>query len=230
MAGDDDHRLGARVRAPARPRCAPAACRRSRPAACSARPCGVERPAASTIAATRAAAARRRGSRARLRPRDDLHQQPADAHAGDVLARHRQARRAAASAPSRSHSPSASARSPARRAPARPRDIADQHQVAGIDRHAEMLDRAAGRLDRGRDDIAPVGDGRRAEHEHELGALAAAASSIAAASASSSCGTRRSATIARPPARAAPRSRCKRLVDRPWRRAPAAASRRRRPC
>ena len=75
----------------------------------------VERPAASTNAAT----LRRRMQRlfARLRPRDDLHQQPADAHAGDVLARHRQARPKAASAPSRSRSPSGCARSRARRAP-----------------------------------------------------------------------------------------------------------------
>jgi hypothetical protein len=46
----------------------------------------------------------------------------------------------------------------------------DQHQIAGIDRHAEMHDLAAGRLDRRRDHVAPVGDGRSAEHDHQLGA------------------------------------------------------------
>ena len=53
-------------------------------------PMRVERPAASTTAAMRCAFS---GSRlgARLRPRHDFHQQAADAHAGDVLARHRQA-------------------------------------------------------------------------------------------------------------------------------------------
>ena len=53
---------------------------------------------------------------ARLRPGDDLHQQPADAHAGDVLARRPECRRAGASAPNRSRYPSGCARSPARRA------------------------------------------------------------------------------------------------------------------
>ena len=75
-------------------------------------------PAARMIAATLAS---RRGDRlARLRPRHDLHQQPADAHAGDVLCRHREARRAGGSAPSRIRSRPASARSPARRAPGVP--------------------------------------------------------------------------------------------------------------
>ena len=53
-------------------------------------PMRVERPAARMTAAIAAALLRHR-LRARLRPRDDLHQQPADAHAGDVGARHRQA-------------------------------------------------------------------------------------------------------------------------------------------
>ena len=34
-----------------------------------------------------------------------------------------------------------------------------------------MLDAAADRLDRGRDHVAPVGDGGGAEHHHQLGAL-----------------------------------------------------------
>ena len=54
----------------------------------------------------------------------------------------------------------------------RPRASAEQQQIARIDRHAEMLDPSADRLDRGRDDIAPVGDGGRAEHDDELGAFA----------------------------------------------------------
>ncbi len=45
-----------------------------------------------------------------------------------------------------------------------------QKQIAGIDRHAEMLDAAADRLDRRRNDIAPVGDRRGAEDDDELGA------------------------------------------------------------
>ncbi len=47
-------------------------------------------------------------------------------------------------------------------------DMPDQHEIAGIDRHAEMIDDAAGRFDRGGNDIAPVGDGRRTEHQHKL--------------------------------------------------------------
>ncbi len=46
---------------------------------------------------------------------------------------------------------------------------ADHQEIAGIDRHAEMLDAAADRLQRSRDHIATVGDRRRAEHDHELG-------------------------------------------------------------
>ena len=52
-----------------------------------------------------------------------------------------------------------------------PPRLPDQHQIAGIDRHAEMLDAAADRLDRGRDHVAPVGDGGRAEHDDEFGAF-----------------------------------------------------------
>ena len=48
--------------------------------------------------------------------------------------------------------------------------LADQHQVAGIDRHAEMLDLAAHRLDRRRDHVAAVGDRGGAEHDDQLGA------------------------------------------------------------
>ena len=116
MAGHDDDGLGARGQrllggdADERPAA------RSRPAACSVRPCGssVRRRARSR----RCAGRRRSRLLARLRPRDDLHQQPADAHAGDGRRAAPRGRPAAASAPSRSRSPWASARSPARRAPA----------------------------------------------------------------------------------------------------------------
>ena len=57
--------------------------------------------------------------------------------------------------------------------------LADQHQIAGIDRHAEMLDRAADRFDRRRDHVAPVGDRRGAEHDDQLGAGSCSTSSIA---------------------------------------------------
>ena len=134
---------------------------------------------------------------ARLRPRDDLHEQPADAHAGDVGARRPAARRAAASAPSRSRSPWASGRSrarpaPARRAPARP--------AAGCrDRPACRNARCARRcLDRGRDDVAPVGDGGGAEDEHELGARLQHLLDARGRARACSCGTRRSAMMLAP--------------------------------
>jgi hypothetical protein len=49
--------------------------------------------------------------------------------------------------------------------------MAQQQHVAGIDRHAEMIDPAAGHLDRLRDHIAPVDDDRGAVHEHDVSAL-----------------------------------------------------------
>ncbi len=107
---------------------------------------------------------------ARLRPRHDLHQQSADTQSCDVLARHRQARE-------QPHQDPVEAVFLRRaRAARRAEDrlalyVPDQHQVAGIDRHAEMLDLAAHRLDRGRNNIAAVGDGGGAEHHHQLGAL-----------------------------------------------------------
>ncbi len=57
----------------------------------------------------------------------------------------------------------------ARRADDRRRpSAAEQQQVAGIDRHAEPFDAPADRLDRGRNDVAPVGDRRRAEHDQRV--------------------------------------------------------------
>ena len=107
---------------------------------------------------------------ARLRPRHDLHQQAADAHAGDVLARHRQAGEKPHQHPV--EAVFLRAAGAARRAQHRmPGRIADEQKIAGIDRHAEMLDAAADRFKRRRDHVAPVGDGGGAEHHDELGAL-----------------------------------------------------------
>ena len=78
----------------------------------------------------------------------------------------------------------------------RPRASADQQQIAGIDRHAEMLDAPADGLDRRRDHVAPVGDRGGAEHDDELGALAAAPRRSPWRARACSCGTRRSAMIA----------------------------------
>ncbi len=106
---------------------------------------------------------------ARLWTRYDLHQQTTDAHAGDVGARNLKS-----SKQPHQHPVEAvflrRART-ARRAQQRPAaGLRDQQQIAGIDRHAEMLDAAADRLDRRRDHIAPVGDGRSSKDEDELGA------------------------------------------------------------
>ena len=104
---------------------------------------------------------------ARLRPRHDLHEQPADAHAGDVGARHRQSGKEPHQHPIEAVF--------LRRARATRRSDhglaahgADQHQVAGIDRHAEVLDPPADRFHRGGNHVAPVGNRRRAEHHNKL--------------------------------------------------------------
>ena len=49
---------------------------------------------------------------------------------------------------------------------------ANQQQIAGVDRHAEMLDGTADPRNRGRDHVAAIGDGRRSEHDNEFGAKA----------------------------------------------------------
>ena len=51
-----------------------------------------------------------------------------------------------------------------------PPRLPDQHQIAGIDRHAEVLDAPADRFNRRRDDVAPVGDRGGAEHNDQFGA------------------------------------------------------------
>ena len=107
---------------------------------------------------------------ARLRPRDDLHEQAADPHAGNVLARHRQAGEQAHQHPVEAvllGRAGAAGRAKHRMPLRRP----DQQQIARIDRHAEMLDAAANRLQRRGDHVAPVGDRRSAEDDDELGAL-----------------------------------------------------------
>ena len=117
VAGDHDDRPLPGWPARARRCAAPAACRRTAPSACSARPCG----SSGRRRARWHRRARRRAPRthlARLRPRRDLHQQAADAHAGDVGVGDVDARRSAGRAPSRSRSPWGCARSPARRSPA----------------------------------------------------------------------------------------------------------------
>ena len=85
MAGDDDHRLGARgerlLGGDAHQRLAADLCQQL------VRPAHAGRAAGGEHQRRDALALLRRRLRARLRPRDDLHQQAADAHAGDVGAR-----------------------------------------------------------------------------------------------------------------------------------------------
>ena len=47
-------------------------------------------------------------------------------------------------------------------------DMAEQQKIAGIDRHAEMIDTPPGALDRGRDHVAPIQDCRRAMDQQHL--------------------------------------------------------------
>ena len=60
-------------------------------------------------------------------------------------------------------------------------DAAEADQVAGIDRHAEMQDLAAGPHDAGRPDVAPVHHRRGADHQQQVGALARSGSPSARA-------------------------------------------------
>ena len=159
-------------------------------------PMRVERPAASTIAATRWPGFSAIG--ARLRPRDDLHQQAADAHAGDVAARDRQAGTAAASGPSRSRSPWASARSPARRAPggrAPRRPACRLPGSTGMPKCSIVPPTAS---------TAAGMTSRRSAIAEAPNTMTSSAPCVAAprrarsASAAVSCGTRRSATIVAP--------------------------------
>ena len=110
------------------------------------------------------------GLGARLRPRHDFHQQPADAEAGDVLARHRKAGEQPHQNPVEAVF-LGRARAAGRAEDGLPARLPDQHQIAGIDRHAEMLDASADRFDRRRDHVAAVGDGGGAEHHDQFGAF-----------------------------------------------------------
>ena len=51
-------------------------------------------------------------------------------------------------------------------------DMAEQQQIAGIDRHAEMVDPAAGGDDRRRDHVAPVDDRRGAVDQQQIDRMA----------------------------------------------------------
>ena len=49
--------------------------------------------------------------------------------------------------------------------------VREQHEIAGIDRHPEMIDAAAGEFDTRRDHVAAVDDGRGAENQNRRAAL-----------------------------------------------------------
>ena len=106
---------------------------------------------------------------ARLRTRDDLHQQPADTHAGDIRARDRQSGKQTHQDPVKTIFLRAAraAGSAEHRLTTR---LADQHQVARIDRHAEVFDVTAYRFDGRRDDVAAIGYRGSAKNDDELGA------------------------------------------------------------
>ena len=105
---------------------------------------------------------------ARLRPGHDLHQKAADAHPGDRLARHLEARQQSREHPIETiFLGRAGATRGAQNRPAT--GAADQQQIAGIDRHPKMLDAPADRLHCGRNHVAAVGDCGGAEHDHQFG-------------------------------------------------------------
>ncbi len=124
---------------------------------------------------------------ARQRPGVDLLQQAADAHAHDLGAAHRQA----GEQPGQHEVDAVQLRAAgaAGQHQGRPRaDAAEADQVAGIDRHAEMQDLAAGAHDAGGPDVAPVHHGRGADHQQQIGALARSALPAPCAIGASSCG------------------------------------------
>ncbi len=125
-------------------------------------------PAASTSAATLPGLAGR-SPRAAAAGRD-LRQQAADAHAHDVL-------RGVTGMPAaiRCSTQSKPFSLGERQQPGRPStgalaELGEQQQVAGIDRHAEMLDLAARRLDRRRQRRLAVGDRRGAGDQQQIAA------------------------------------------------------------
>jgi hypothetical protein len=50
--------------------------------------------------------------------------------------------------------------------------MAEQQQIARIDRHPEMVDPAAGSDDRRRDDVTPIEDRRGAVNQQDVDAVA----------------------------------------------------------
>src|SRR5262249_55089818 len=50
-----------------------------------------------------------------------------------------------------------------------PARLADQHEISGIDRHAEMLDLTADDLDRRWNYVTAIGNSRGAEHDRQFG-------------------------------------------------------------
>ena len=128
--------------------------RRPRPAACCAGPCvatgrrpGSRAPRSGAAAASAAALASRGCGRR------DLLSSPPTPMRHDVPPRHLDAGADPLQHPVEAVRAWPSARSPAARSPGAA-EPAEEQQVAGIDRHAEMLDHAAGGLDRGRQHVA----------------------------------------------------------------------------
>ena len=140
--------------------------------------------------AARGDAAARRGRRllARQRAGVDLLQQAADAHPHEVGRAHLQA----GEQPGQHEVDAVQLRAAGAAGQHQGRacaDAAEADQVAGIDRHAEMQDFAAGAHDARRADVAPVHHRRGADHQQQVGALAAISDLPAPGrSATSSCG------------------------------------------
>ncbi len=98
----------------------------------------------------------------------DLHEEAADAHRHHLGPAHGQAREQALEHPIEAVLLRA-ARAAGRAEHRRIAELGDEKKIAGIDRHAEMLDAASGGLDRGGNDVAPIGNGRGAEDDHDVG-------------------------------------------------------------
>ena len=112
----------------------------------------------------------REGEFARLRPGGDFVEQPSGAHAAQVTRGDGNIGHQALQHPVEAVE-LGRARAPRQSDDRLAGDLAQQDQVAGIDRHAELQDLAAAALDRRRDDVAPVDDGRAAHHQHDTGAV-----------------------------------------------------------
>ena len=138
---------------------------------CAVRPCsalagGEDRGA---DARTIAGLFRRRAAFARLRPRHDLHQKPADAEAGEVVGGDVEAGKQPTEHPVEAvllWAPRAARRADDSVAG----EAAEDEEIAGIDRHAEMDDLAASRLDPRRNDVARIDSGGSAENDEQIDA------------------------------------------------------------